>query len=179
MDLPVRQFNRKQFWLEFQLEKSLKFELEILYTKEKIQTSVVKTCLRIKTESQSVFFKPKLKPRNVLLNRLPAPVVHVARYLDGGVGHVPDLVVPHRDVVEAGDLDAVGLPQVCDPAPVETVVVYQHVLLSLELVVGVLVMKLGRNSIGSRKSSRKTLQKVTISNSIKTQLQISRLYFPF
>ena len=55
MDLPVRQFNRKQFWLEFRLEKSLKFWLEILYTKEKIQTSVVKTCLRIKMESQSVF----------------------------------------------------------------------------------------------------------------------------
>ena len=49
-----------------------------------------------------------------------APVVHVSRDLDGGVGHVLDLVVPHRDVIPAGNLDAIRLPQVRNTAPVET-----------------------------------------------------------
>ena len=49
-----------------------------------------------------------------------APVVHVSRDLDGGVGHVLDLVVPHRDVIPAGNLDAVRLPQVRNTTPVET-----------------------------------------------------------
>ena len=33
-----------------------------------------------------------------------ASVVHVARDLDGGVGRVADVVVPHRDVVVPGNL---------------------------------------------------------------------------
>ena len=42
-------------------------------------------------------------------------------------------------------LDAVGLPQICIPASVEAVVVDQNVLLAV--VLGVLVVELGRNSI--------------------------------
>ena len=41
---------------------------------------------------------------NPVVLPVAAPVVHVARDLDGGVRRVADVVVPHRDVVVPGNL---------------------------------------------------------------------------
>ena len=63
---------QENFWLEFQLEKSLEFWLEILYTKKKFKIMY----FRHVTESKwhlNPFFKPNLTLKLFLLNCRPGP----------------------------------------------------------------------------------------------------------